>query len=130
MIDTNQDPGQTGDQVKKKKQSPKKTVSRNKDENKGDKKPAVRNLPEKKENKPVKSPGGQKVSTATKGQTITNLRKFFKGAWSELKKVHWPGRRELVAFTSVVLVAVTLIAVLIFLFDTVLSELLAIIIPK
>jgi len=49
--------------------------------------------------------------------------KFFQSAWGELKKVHWPGRREVVVYTTVVISAVVLVAAMIWIADTVLSAL-------
>lgn len=46
-------------------------------------------------------------------QVQTTLRhsvEFFKEAWQELKKVHWPSRKETYAATSVVIIVVLIIA--------------------
>ena len=51
--------------------------------------------------------------------------KFFRGVWSELKKVHWPNRKEIITYTSVVLVAVIVVALMIWLVDSVFSFLLS-----
>ena len=48
---------------------------------------------------------------------------FFKGVWSELKKVHWPSKKELATFTGVVLVACAAVALVISAFDWVISSL-------
>jgi len=45
------------------------------------------------------------------------LGKHFKDVRQELKKVHWPNRRELTVFTSVVLVAVLFIGIFFFILD-------------
>ena len=63
----------------------------------------------------------------TKGNRIESLQKFFRGVYSELKKVHWPNRREIIIYTAVVLVSVVSIAVLIWVFDSALSQLLKLI---
>ncbi len=42
---------------------------------------------------------------------------FFKEAWHELKRVHWPTRRETYAATSVVLILVLIIALYLALVD-------------
>ncbi|MCL6559940.1 MAG: preprotein translocase subunit SecE, partial [Firmicutes bacterium] len=34
------------------------------------------------------------------GEFVKNVRQFFSGAWQEMKKVHWPGRRVVVAYTG------------------------------
>ena len=31
---------------------------------------------------------------------------FVKGSWNELKRVHWPNKKELITYTGVVLTAV------------------------
>ncbi|NLK52591.1 MAG: preprotein translocase subunit SecE [Syntrophomonadaceae bacterium] len=49
---------------------------------------------------------------------------FLRSVWAELKKVHWPNRKELITYTGVVLVAVALVAMLIWMVDSVLSLLL------
>jgi preprotein translocase subunit SecE len=43
---------------------------------------------------------------------------YLTGVISELKKVHWPGRNQLMAYTGVVLVSVIIIGFIIWLFDT------------
>ncbi|HBT47354.1 MAG TPA: preprotein translocase subunit SecE [Peptococcaceae bacterium] len=47
--------------------------------------------------------------------------KFIKGSWAELKKVHWPTRRELAVYTGVVLVAVFVVGVLLWIMDSLYS---------
>ena len=115
MVESNQEPVQSLEPEKKKKASPKPVKSKDGD------KAALKKLAGKKDSKPVKTAGS---GGGGKGQTIAGMKKFIKGAWNELKKVHWPNRRELIAFTSVVLVAVGMVAVLIFMIDSVLSKLL------
>ncbi|KYH33706.1 preprotein translocase subunit SecE [Neomoorella mulderi] len=60
----------------------------------------------------------------TKTSFKEQVTKFFRGSWAELKKVHWPSRKELVTYTSVVLVSVLIVAALLWLFDSVFSFLL------
>ncbi|PKM42037.1 MAG: preprotein translocase subunit SecE [Firmicutes bacterium HGW-Firmicutes-8] len=139
MVDTNQEPVEKGKPKKKKKESPKKAALKTKVEDKelktkGEDKGVVKRLPVKKENAPVKKEGAAKSqggkAPVVKKQTAANLKKFLKGAWSELKKVHWPNRRELVTYTTVVLTAVLIVAVLLFVIDAGLSKLLAFILQK
>jgi len=52
------------------------------------------------------------------------LRNFFHGVWVELKKVHWPSRQELTTYTIVVIVAVVLVSAFIWVFDSIFSVLL------
>lgn len=56
-----------------------------------------------------------------------NTVEYFRSVYSELKKVHWPGRTQLIGYTGVVLIAVTLIALIIWLFDMGLSALMQVI---
>lgn len=58
------------------------------------------------------------------------VQKFLKGTLNELKKVHWPNRREIIIYTSVVLVAVVAVGVLIWLFDSALSSILKLILSR
>ncbi|KYZ77698.1 preprotein translocase subunit SecE [Anaerosporomusa subterranea] len=52
-------------------------------------------------------------------QTNTSrIKKFVREVRAELKKVSWPTRRELVAYTGVVFVSVVVVAALIWIIDT------------
>jgi preprotein translocase subunit SecE len=42
---------------------------------------------------------------------LRNTREFFEEAWQELKKVHWPSRKETYATTAVVIVFVVLVSI-------------------
>jgi len=58
-------------------------------------------------------------------QTNTSrIKKFIREVRAELKKVAWPTRRELVAFTGVVFVSVVVVAALIWIIDASFSGLL------
>jgi len=46
---------------------------------------------------------------------------FFSGVWAELKKVHWPTKKEILTYTLVVLVSVLIMAVVMGVFDTIFS---------
>ena len=50
--------------------------------------------------------------------------KYFRGVLSELKKVHWPSRTQLLAYTGVVFVAVALVSLLLWIADSGLSAVL------
>ncbi len=67
------------------------------------------------------APAKDQVTMATRWE---NTKTYFISVYNELKKVHWPGRTQLVAYTGVVLFAVVLVASIIWLFDTGLSFLL------
>lgn len=50
-----------------------------------------------------------KIGTAIKSN-FTAIGAFFADSWSELKKVKWPSRQELISYTIVVIVTVTIVA--------------------
>ncbi|MDR3270937.1 MAG: preprotein translocase subunit SecE, partial [Peptococcaceae bacterium] len=49
---------------------------------------------------------------------------YFRGVWSELKKVYWPTRKQLITYTIVVFVAVVIVAALLGIVDKILAFLL------
>jgi len=53
-----------------------------------------------------------------------NTREYFSVLYSEMKKVHWPNRTQLIGYTGVVLFTVAIVALIIWLFDSGLSWLL------
>ena len=61
------------------------------------------------------------------GQDMTNVKKvsglslFFREVKNELKKVTWPTRKQLIAYTIVVLITVFMIATLIWVIDSIFS---------
>ena len=60
--------------------------------------------------------GALKKPANTQRQT-EKVAEYFNGVLSELKKVHWPSRKQLLAYTAVVFIAVTIVAVLMWLVD-------------
>lgn len=54
---------------------------------------------------------------------INGIMRFLREAKSELKKVTWPTRRELIAHTIVVFIAVVLSAILIWVIDSIFAGL-------
>lgn len=57
-----------------------------------------------------------------------SVRQFFSGVWQELKKVHWPTRREVTIYTGVVLVVVAIVMIIIWIADSIFSQILRLII--
>jgi len=49
--------------------------------------------------------------------SLSHLVAFFKEAWQELKKVHWPSRKETYAATLLVVIVVLMIAFFLALVD-------------
>lgn len=72
--------------------------------------------------------GAVKKAAVAQSQT-EKLTEYFRGVWSELKKVHWPGRKQLIAYTGVVFVSVAIISFLLWLVDSGLSWVLTKIMP-
>lgn len=54
---------------------------------------------------------------------VEGIKRFFRSVMAELKKVHWPSKKELTTYTVVVIVTVLVVAVLIFGWDTILTAL-------
>jgi len=54
-------------------------------------------------------------------QPVTRSMEFLQECWAELKKVHWPTRKETQAATLVIIIGVTIIAVYLGVVDFVLS---------
>lgn len=52
------------------------------------------------------------------------LKDYLTSVYNEMKKVHWPDRKALTAYTAVVLVSVLVVSLLIWIFDSLLSYLL------
>ncbi len=65
----------------------------------------------------------KKKDMSTKTNKGGQKKKFpFSGMWAELKKVHWPTKKELAKFTLVVIVAVIIMAVALSIIDFVLGS--------
>ena len=54
-------------------------------------------------------------------QPVTRSVEFLQECWIELKKVHWPNRKETQVATVAVLIGVTIVAAYLGIVDTVLS---------
>ena len=70
-----------------------------------------------------------KNNPASKGDAamknrVYDIKEFFISVYMELKKVHWPNRKQILAYTGVVLVMVTIVMFIIWLFDMGLSYIL------
>lgn len=78
----------------------------------------------------VKKESGKVIARKDKVNRVEQIKKFARGVLNELKKVHWLNGREVIVYTSVVLVAVLFVGSLIWLFDSVLSMVLKLIIQR
>lgn len=74
-------------------------------------------------NKPISKDYSDKATKKKSGKIKT----FFKGVWSELKKVHWPSKKQLINYTGVVILAVVAVALVLSLYDWGVSELIQLI---
>ena len=54
---------------------------------------------------------------------------YFRGVLSELKKVHWPSRTQLLAYTGVVFLAVAIVSILMWIVDSGLSAAMSRLVP-
>ena len=64
---------------------------------------------------------GNVVAQGGKKKFSQRAKEFFKGTWAELKKVHWPTKKEVVTYTGVVLAAVLNMAVVLWILDSIFS---------
>jgi len=71
------------------------------------------------DNKTVSRENNARTSRRRPGR----MKGFFKGVWSELKKVHWPTKKQLATYTGVVIFAVLIMAIAISVFDLAISSL-------
>ncbi|MDD2569439.1 MAG: preprotein translocase subunit SecE [Clostridia bacterium] len=63
----------------------------------------------------------KEVAVSGKTKKARKSKNFFRGTWSELKKVHWPTKKEVVKYTAVVLSTVIIMAVFFWILDMILS---------
>lgn len=83
-------------------------------------------MPEK--NKVAKTPDKKAAAKKSEKKSKFHPVKTFKEMWSELKKVTWPSKKDLIRQSTVVVVFVLILTVLVGLIDTGLSALLKLII--
>jgi preprotein translocase subunit SecE len=57
------------------------------------------------------------IAKGEKTGLFSSMRKGYRGVVGELKKVHWPTKKEIVAYTMVVILSVFLIGVAIWVID-------------
>jgi len=60
-------------------------------------------------------------AAAGKEKLTVRISRYFRSVIAELKKVHWSTRQELVTYTTVVLAAVFLVALVVWLVDSLFS---------
>ena len=83
-------------------------------------------MPEK--NKVAKTPDKKAAAKKSEKKSKFHPVKTFKEMWSELKKVTWPSKKDLIRQSTVVVVFVLILTVLVGLIDTGLSAMLKLII--
>ena len=57
-------------------------------------------------------------------ESLSQVATFVREAWGELRRVHWPSRKETRTATLVVILVVSVVSVFLFLVDATLSRLL------
>ena len=72
--------------------------------------------------------GALKKPANTQRQT-EKAAEYFRGVLSELKKVHWPSRGQLLTYTGVVFFAVAIVSILMWFVDSGLSWVLTKLVP-
>lgn len=71
--------------------------------------------------KEVEKKTADKKPAEKKPGFLQRAKRSSKASINELKKVHWPSKKELVTYTGVVLVSVAAVSVMIWLVDSVIS---------
>jgi len=61
------------------------------------------------------------------GNFIGKIKVFFRGVWSELKKVHWPDRKQIAIYTAVVVVFVLVVSLAVSALDWFFSSVLSLV---
>ncbi|HEX2505540.1 MAG TPA: preprotein translocase subunit SecE [Gaiellaceae bacterium] len=72
---------------------------------------------------PVEAPAGAPAEPARVERGRGGFLGFTQESWAELKKVDWPGQRQLISATVAVIVAVAVVGVFLWASDAVLSRL-------
>ena len=76
----------------------------------------------------LKNAANAAAASKKSGRRKGGTKVFFKGVMSELKKVHWPDKKQLTNYTGVVIIAVLIMATVISLYDWIITSLLGLII--
>ena len=71
----------------------------------------------------VKPAGEPKTQTGAKRERRGGTRQFAQESWAELKKVEWPGQRQMVSATIVVLIAIAVVGLYLWVADEAFSRL-------
>jgi preprotein translocase subunit SecE len=71
----------------------------------------------------VKPAQQAKSQTGAQRERRGGIRAFAKESWGELKKVEWPGRRQLLSATAVVIIAVAVVGAYLYVLDEAISRL-------
>ncbi|MDS1030404.1 preprotein translocase subunit SecE [Bacillota bacterium LX-D] len=64
------------------------------------------------------------TKSLAKPASANKAAKFFRGVISELKKVQWPNRKEILTYTLVVLASVFVVSAMIWIVDSIFSSIL------
>ncbi|WP_243138209.1 preprotein translocase subunit SecE [Heliorestis acidaminivorans] len=73
---------------------------------------------------PTKEAGKKSEAKAPSAGKVGRAQGFARGVASELKKVHWPTRQEVITYTGVVVTAVAIVGFMIFLVDEAIGRIL------
>lgn len=62
------------------------------------------------------------MQPAKKESPMEGTKRFFRNVIAELKKVNWPNRKEVTTYTIVVIAMVLVVAIIISIWDTILTD--------
>jgi len=58
------------------------------------------------------------VAKGEKPSVIERIKRYFRGMYQEIKRVHWPGRRDLMIYSAAVIGVSLIMSALIYLLDS------------
>ena len=61
------------------------------------------------------------VAKKNKPKFTVRVKTFFRSVWAELKKVHWPTRKQMITYTGVVLGTIFVIGLALWIVDSILT---------
>jgi len=68
------------------------------------------------------------VAKAEKPGAVARIKRLYRGVVAEMKKVHWPNKREITSYTVIVLASVAIVGAVIWVFDSIVGYLMSFIV--
>lgn len=62
-----------------------------------------------------------------KEKFFVRVKNFLKSVWAELKKVHWPTRKQIIQYTGIVLATIAVLGLAVWIADTIFAALMGLV---